>query len=51
MTVTDVKASYSKEKLSEGIIVKKGKKNFKKVVLQLIGVLDWTLFVSINTFI
>ena len=31
--VTDVKATYSKEKLSEGLIVKKGKKNFKKVVL------------------
>ena len=31
--VTDVKASYTKEQLSNSIIVKKGKKNFKKVIL------------------
>ena len=31
--VSDVKASYSKEQLSNGLIVKKGKKNFKKVIL------------------
>ena len=31
--VTDVKAVYTKEQLSNGLIVRKGKKNFKKVVL------------------
>ena len=32
--VTDVKAVYTKEQLSNGLIVRKGKKNFKKVVSQ-----------------
>ena len=31
--VSDVKTNYSKEQLSNGLIVKKGKKNFKKVIL------------------
>ena len=31
--VTDVKEAYSKEQLSNGLIVRKGKKNFKKVIL------------------
>ena len=31
--VSDVKATYSKELLSKGLIIRKGKKNFKKVVL------------------
>ena len=30
--VTDVKKAFSKEEVSNGLIVKKGKKNFKKVL-------------------
>ncbi len=31
--VTDIAASYTQEQLQEGLVVKRGKKNFKKVVL------------------
>ena len=31
--VTDFRASYTKEQISAGLVVKRGKKNFKKVVL------------------
>ena len=30
--VTDVKASFSREEIGDGVVLKKGKKNFKKIV-------------------
>ena len=31
--ITDVKATFTKDELKEGLLVQKGKKNFKKVTL------------------
>ena len=32
--VTDIAAAYTKEQLQTGLLVKRGKKNFKKVIVK-----------------
>ena len=32
--VTDFKATYTKEQMTAGVVVRRGKKNFKKVILK-----------------